>query len=173
MNEKELRTFCMKLLAWLNAIVPHRKLDLRNGIWDNVQLYNVPKFGGFHERQQSPVIFEHIAEVEQFSRIVEKLLRAFAILLELPDEDQLVKDHQYDVADEKQTVVELYSPGHSNLGTVTLLFGQAVAALQLLDSEGECVHRVHAPPADQTHVDRLGVLYVAWEYNRGSHSVLC
>jgi isopenicillin N synthase-like dioxygenase len=194
-----------------------------------VQVYNIPKFDGYHERQQPPLLSENIAEIEAFSRVcipkisynpnqaltivsqkchtevVEKLLRLFAILLELPDEDQLVRDHQYNVkgedhlrymhyaarsAEENEKVGGLYSPGHTDLGSITLLFRQPVAALQILNSEGEwkwvrpqdgtitintcdaltaltggliksSVHRVHTPPADQAHVDRLGVLYFA------------
>lgn len=93
-------------------------------------------------------------------------------------------------AEENKKVGELYSPGHTDLGTVTLLFRQPVAALQILNSEGQwkwvrpqdgtitintcdaltaltggfvksSIHRVHAPPQDQAHVDRLGVLYFA------------
>lgn len=137
--------------------------------------------------------------------VVLKLLRLFAILLELPDEDQLVRDHQYDVKGEdhlrymhyaarneedNQKLADLYVPGHTDLGTLTLLFRQPVAALQILNSEGKwkwvkpqdgtitintcdaltaltggyiksSIHRVHAPPQDQAHVDRLGVLYFA------------
>jgi isopenicillin N synthase-like dioxygenase len=139
------------------------------------------------------------------TEVVEKLLRLFAILLELPNEDQLVRDHQYNVkgedhlrymhyaarsAEENEKVGGLYSPGHTDLGSITLLFRQPVAALQILNSDGDwkwvrpqdgtitintcdaltaltggliksSVHRVHTPPADQAHVDRLGVLYFA------------
>ncbi|KAI0146643.1 hypothetical protein BJ166DRAFT_571429 [Pestalotiopsis sp. NC0098] len=186
----------------------HRKIA--NGVKDNIQVYNIPKFDGFHARQQPPVLGEHVREIEAFSRkcheeVVVKLLRLFAILLELPDEDQLVRDHQYDVkgedhlrymhyaarsAEENKSLAELYVPGHTDLGTLTLLFRQPVAALQILNSEGgwkwvkpqdgtitintcdaltaltggyvkSSIHRVHAPPADQAHVDRLGVLYFA------------
>ena len=134
-----------------------------------------------------------------------KLLKLFAIMLELPDEDQLVREHQYDVkgedhlrymhykarsAEENAQVGELYTPGHTDLGSITLLFRQPVAALQILNSKGEwkwvkpqdetitinicdalsaitggylksSVHRVRTPPEDQAHVDRLGVLYFA------------
>jgi isopenicillin N synthase-like dioxygenase len=87
-------------------------------------------------------------------------------------------------------VGELYSPGHTDLGSVTLLFRQPVAALQILNSEQQwkwvkpqdetitinicdalqaltgnffksSIHRVHSPPDDQAHVDRLGVLFFA------------
>lgn len=175
-----------------------------------MQVYNLPKFDGYHERAQPPVLQNHIKEIEAFSRkchdqVVVKLLRLFAIILELPDEDQLVKDHEYDVKGEdhlrymhyaarspevNKQVGELYSPGHTDLGSVTLLFRQPVAALQILNSEQQwkwvkpqdetitinicdalqaltanffksSIHRVHSPPDDQAHVDRLGVLFFA------------
>ncbi|KAB8073250.1 hypothetical protein BDV29DRAFT_201924 [Aspergillus leporis] len=192
-----------------NGYRPAGHRILGNGVRDNVQVYNIPKFDGHHQRQQPPVLANNIDEIEAFSRkchteVVEKLLRLIAILLELP-EDQLVRDHQYDVqgedhlrymhysarsAEENKKVGDLYSPGHTDLGTVTLLFRQPVAALQILNSEGQwkwvrpqdgtitintcdaltaltggliksSIHRVHAPPPDQAHVDRLGVLYFA------------
>ncbi|KAJ6028600.1 Clavaminate synthase-like protein [Penicillium herquei] len=193
-----------------NGYRPAGHRIMGNGVKDNVQVYNIPKFDGFHQRQQPPVIADRIEEVEAFSRkchteVVEKLLRLFAILLELPSEDQLVRDHQYDVkgedhlrymhyaarsAEENKKVNGLYSAGHTDLGSITLLFRQPVAALQILNSAGEwkwvrpqdgtitintcdaltaltggyiksSIHRVHTPPADQAHVDRLGVLYFA------------
>ncbi|PWY90586.1 Clavaminate synthase-like protein [Aspergillus sclerotioniger CBS 115572] len=193
-----------------NGYRPAGDRVLGNGIKDNVQVYNIPKFDGYHKRLQPPVLADNIHEIETFSRkchteVVEKLLRLFAILLELPDEDQLVRDHLYDIKGEdhlrymhyaarnaeiNKKVGGLYSPGHTDLGTVTLLFRQPVAALQILNSEGQwkwvrpqdgtitintcdaltaltggliksSIHRVHVPPADQAHVDRLGVLYFA------------
>ncbi|KAL5333326.1 hypothetical protein BJX70DRAFT_403668 [Aspergillus crustosus] len=191
-----------------NGYRPAGHRILGNGIKDNVQVYNIPKFDGHHPRPQPGLLTKHIAEIEAFSRkchseVVVKLLRLFAILLELPDEDQLVKTHQYDFegedhlrymhyaarsVEENRLVGELYTPGHTDLGTVTLLFRQPVAALQILNSENQwkwvrpqdgtitintcdaltaltggliksSVHRVHAPPADQSGIDRLGVLY--------------
>ncbi|KAI9732601.1 MAG: hypothetical protein M1834_003937 [Cirrosporium novae-zelandiae] len=186
----------------------HRRLV--DDIYDNVEVYNIPKFDGFHERKQPKVLQDHIDEIEAFQRkiheeVVLKLLRIFAVVLELPDEEQLVKDHFYNergedhlrymfyghrTPEENKKVGELYSPGHTDLGTVTLLFRQPVAALQILNSDNEwkwvkpqdatitinicdalsaltggyfksSVHRVHAPPPDQAHIDRLGVLYFA------------
>ncbi|SPO07421.1 probable iron/ascorbate family oxidoreductases [Cephalotrichum gorgonifer] len=193
-----------------NGYRPAGRRVVANNVKDNVEVYNIPKFDGFHNRQQPAILEENIKEIEEFSRkchdeVVVKLLRLFAILLELPDEDQLVKDHQYDVvgedhlrymhyaarsAEDNAKVADLYTPGHTDLGTVTLLFRQPVAALQILNSEGQwkwvkpqdgtitintcdaltaltggliksSIHRVHGPPADQAHVDRLGVLYFA------------
>lgn len=74
---------------------------LTETIKDNVQVYNIPKFDGFHKRAQPAVLQDHINEIEKFSRkcheqVVVKLLKLFAIMLELPDEEQLVRDHVYD-----------------------------------------------------------------------------
>ncbi|CAK4030299.1 iron ascorbate family oxidoreductase [Lecanosticta acicola] len=193
-----------------NGYRPAGLRELTKDIKDNIQVYNLPKFDGYHDRPQPPVLADHIKEIESFSRkcheqVVVKLLKLFALLLELPDENQLVKDHLYDVkgedhlrymhykarsAEENQQVGELYTPGHTDLGSITLLFRQPVAALQILNSKGEwkwvrpqdetitinicdalsaitggylksSVHRVRTPPEDQAHLDRLGVLYFA------------
>ncbi|KAJ5387665.1 iron/ascorbate family oxidoreductase [Penicillium cosmopolitanum] len=172
-----------------NGYRPAGHRILGNGIKDNVQVYNIPKFDGYHQRQQPPVISENIAEIEAFSRkchteVVEKLLRLFAILLELPDEEQLVRDHQYDVRGEDHLRYMHYAARSAEETRKS----EPVAALQILNSDGNwkwvrpqdgtitintcdaltaltggliksSVHRVHAPPADQAHVDRLGVLY--------------
>ncbi|KAK4624368.1 UPF0676 protein [Fulvia fulva] len=179
-------------------------------IRDNIQVYNLPKFDGHHKRVHPPVLQDHSKEIESFSRkchekVVVKLLKLFAHLLELPDEDQLVRDHVYDIKgedhlrymhyqarplEESRIVGDLYTPGHTDLGSITLLFRQPVAALQILNSAGEwkwvkprdetitinicdalsaltggylksSVHRVRAPPEDRAHLDRLGVLFFA------------
>ncbi|KAK8065055.1 hypothetical protein PG997_011802 [Apiospora hydei] len=89
----------------------------------------------------------------------------------------------------------LWSGGHTDLGTITLLFRQPVAALQIREHEtgqwkwakpldgsltvNTCdalsfltggyikstIHRVALPPADQRHVDRLGLLYFSRPQN--------
>ncbi|PIA94103.1 hypothetical protein CB0940_07992 [Cercospora beticola] len=200
-----------------NGYRPAGLRQLTETIRDNVEVYNIPKFDGFHHRAQPPVLQDHIKEIEMFSRkchdlVITKLLKLFAILLELPSEDQLVDLHKYDTKgedhlrymhykartpEENKLVGELYSPGHTDLGSLTLLFRQPVAALQILNSKNEwkwvrpqdatitvnicdalsaltgnwlksSVHRVHAPPEDQAHVDRLGVLY----FSRPNNHVL-
>ncbi|KAM7183120.1 hypothetical protein V8F33_013791 [Rhypophila sp. PSN 637] len=203
-NEDDLRS------GEYNGYRPAGLRTIGNGVKDNIQVYNIPKFDGHHNRSHPAILQDNIQEIEEFSRkchdeVVVKLLRLFAILLELEDEDQLVKDHLYDVkgedhlrymhykareAEENKKVADLYGAGHTDLGTVTLLFRQPVAALQILNSEGQwkwvkpqdatitintcdaltaltggliksSIHRVHAPPADQAHLDRLGLLYFA------------
>lgn len=96
---------------------------------------------------------------------------------------------------EENTRLGLWGRGHTDLGSFTLLFRQPVAALQIRHhTTGEwkwvkpqdgtvtvntcdalsfltggyvrsTVHRVAAPPKDQQHVDRLGLLYFSRPHN--------
>lgn len=82
----------------------------------------------------------------------------------------------------------IYVRGHTDFGSVTFLFSQSIGGLQLQTREGawqdvkhvpgsiivntadmmnfwtngylqSCVHRVVAPPKDQEHLDRFGLIY--------------
>ncbi|KAM0819755.1 hypothetical protein AB5N19_05571 [Seiridium cardinale] len=149
----------------------HRKIA--NGVNDNIQVYNIPNFDGFSKRQRPPVLDNHIQENESFSckchQVVLKLLRLFAILLELPDEEQLARGHQYDVkgedhlrhmhyaarnVDENQKVADLLCPrahGSWNTDTAVSPTGRSPANPQL--------GRKSEVGETAGCVDRLGVLY--------------
>ncbi|KAF2113837.1 gibberellin 2-oxidase [Lophiotrema nucula] len=183
---------------------------------DNVEMYNIPKFTpDFKDKYDHPdLVKAHLDEIEVFhkalhSNVVLPLLRLFAIILQLPDEDYLVKQHTYDKKSEDHFRYMLYHPrsaeewkasnygsttGHTDLGTVTLLFRQPVAGLQILGEDGNwtwvsaqpgtitvnladtishltggwlksSVHRVVAPPEDQRSYKRTGLLYFARPHN--------
>lgn len=183
---------------------------------DNIEMYNIPKFTDDFKGQYSHpgLIKAHLPEIEVFHRalhsnVVLPLLRLFAIILKLPDEDYLVKQHTYEKKSEDHFRYMLYHPrteeewaaskygatgGHTDLGTVTLLFRQPVAGLQILGEDGNwswvsaqpgtitvnladtishltggwlksSVHRVVAPPQDQRQYKRTGLLYFARPHN--------
>ncbi|CZT49000.1 related to gibberellin 20-oxidase [Rhynchosporium secalis] len=183
---------------------------------DNYEIFNIPKFtDDFKGKYSLPdLLKEHIDEIEVFSKalhsnVVIPLLRLFAIILELPDEEYLVKQHTYAEKSEDHFRYMIYhtrtpeeheasgygqSAGHTDLGTVTLLFRQPVAGLQILGDDGKwtyvsaqpgtitvnladtishltggwlksSVHRVVAPPRDQWPYDRTGLLYFARPHN--------
>ncbi|CDO71806.1 hypothetical protein BN946_scf184939.g30 [Trametes cinnabarina] len=97
--------------------------------------------------------------------------------------------------EENLKIGRLWGQGHTDLGSWTLLFRQPVAALQIKNhATGEwkwvkpqdgtltvnacdalsfltggyvrsTIHRVAAPPKDQEHVDRLGLLYFSRPHN--------
>jgi isopenicillin N synthase-like dioxygenase len=183
---------------------------------DNIEIYNFPKFtDDFRGKYAQPDLLQaHLPEIEEFqkalhSNVVLPLLRLFAIVLQLPDEDYLVKQHTYDRKSEDHSRYMIYHPrteaewaeakygatgGHTDLGTLTLLFRQPVAGLQILGEDGNwtwvsaqpdtitvnladtishltggwlksSVHRVVAPPEDQRQYSRTGLLYFARPHN--------
>ncbi|KAI1665130.1 non-hem dioxygenase in morphine synthesis N-terminal [Pyrenophora tritici-repentis] len=190
--------------------------SLRANVKDNIEIYNIPKltpdFAGKYT--QPPLLQAHISEIESFQRVLHSnivipLLRLFAIVLQLPDEEYLVKQHTYDKKSEDHFRYMIYharteeewaaskygaTDGHTDLGTVTLLFRQPVAGLQILGEDGNwtwvraqpgtitvnladtishltggwlksSVHRVVAPPRDQREYERTGLLYFARPHN--------
>nr|XP_019009524.1 uncharacterized protein I206_06173 [Kwoniella pini CBS 10737]OCF48305.1 hypothetical protein I206_06173 [Kwoniella pini CBS 10737] len=172
------------------------------------QVDNIPKFiKDFPGKEAHPgPVQRNWEKIEYFAKtvqhnVIERLLIIFAIVLELEDERYFVNRHQYEIRGEdhlrymlytardeeiNKKAQELYSTGHTDLGSITLLFRQPVAGLQVLNSDGSyrwvkpvkgtvstadtlsllsgryfksSIHRVSVPPADQQHLDRLGVLF--------------
>lgn len=129
--------------------------ELLPGLKDNVEMYNVFKFIPELERSQPDVINQHRDEIEAFQRhiaegTVQKLLTLISIVLELP-EDALANGHRYnDISDchlrymiyrartkeENAKYENLYSRGHTDFGSLTLLFRQPIAALQVRLADG-------------------------------------
>ncbi|KAK6214136.1 hypothetical protein LQW54_004738 [Pestalotiopsis sp. IQ-011] len=192
-----------------NGYKPLGIREVRPGIYDNTEIYNIPKFIPELERPQPSVILDNRAEIEHFARhihdhVVGKLLVLFALVLELPDETYFLRRHRYDARSDchlrymkyhqrtpaqNKALDNVWVKGHTDFGSLTLLFRQPVAALQVRGPDGESwrwvrphpgsitvniadslefltngflkssIHRVVAPPPDQAGVDRLGVLY--------------
>ncbi|KAG6911075.1 hypothetical protein DXG01_004590 [Tephrocybe rancida] len=175
---------------------------------ENVEVLNVPKYTpDYASVPRHDFINNFEDEIAHFQRkvwanVIRKLFVLFAIILELP-EDYFVNQHHYDSPSEDHLRYMIYHPrspeedkkigdqwlaGHTDFGSLTLLFSQHVAALQVrtpdndwqwvrpvdggiicnaadtlvLDQGGyikSAIHRVVRPPADQAHLERLGLLY--------------
>ncbi|RDB23400.1 hypothetical protein Hypma_009341 [Hypsizygus marmoreus] len=179
---------------------------------ENMEMLNLPKSTPDYDsvpRHEFIKTFQD--EIAPFHRLVwenviRKLFVLFAIILELP-ENYFVDRHSYDVpsedhlrymiyhprsAEDDKKINEQWSVGHTDFGqwSLTLLFAQTVAALQIRTPDNEwkwvkpveggitcnaadtisfltkgyiksTVHRVVRPPADQTHLERLGLFYFA------------
>ncbi|KZP01311.1 Clavaminate synthase-like protein [Calocera viscosa TUFC12733] len=184
-----------------------------SGLKDRIEIWNMPKFNGYFPQEYPELIKEHLPEIEEFARalhseVLDPLFVLLALALELP-EDYFTNIHLYKEKSEdhlrymkysKYTAEEnaklnLWTPGHTDLGSFTLLFRQPVAALQIKDPvKGEwkwvkpqdgtitvnacdalsfltggyvrsTIHRVTVPPKDQQQVDRLGLLYFSRPHN--------
>jgi hypothetical protein len=114
-----------------------------------------PEFNGLFPRDHPQLIKDNIAEVEEFARdlhskVLDPLHDLVSLALELPQdffrnlhkyesksEDHLryMKYSKYDEEGQRKILAAdgLYSQGHTDLGTLTLLFRQPVAALQIKD----------------------------------------
>ncbi|KAJ5728908.1 UPF0676 protein [Penicillium malachiteum] len=187
-----------------------------NNHGDNIEAYNIPKFTpDFAGKYAHPPLIErHIAEIEAFSKhlhehIVLPLMVLFGVVLEFTDNELLAKLHSYEkLSDDHYRYMkyrqrtskehkEAQGPqvkGHTDLGSLTLLFRQPVAGLQILGDDNQwryvrplpdtvtvnvadilslltggylksSIHRVIAPPQDQWGYDRMGLLYFARPHN--------
>lgn len=188
-----------------------RRVD-PSGQKDNVEIYNFAKFTkDFEGKYDHPdLIKAHLPEIEVFakalhSNVVLPLIRLFEIVLKLPEKNYLVNQHTYEPRSEdhfrymiyKKSTPEYHEArqqalvhGHTDLGSLTLLFRQPVAGLQILGDDGNwtyvsaqpgtitvnladtlshltggylksSVHRVLSPPEDQIEYNRTGLLYFA------------
>jgi len=179
-----------------------------SGVKENIEMLNIPKpIPAYANEPKHRIVRENYAEIASFHRevwekVVRKLFVLISIILELP-EDYLSNAHAYDeksddhlrymiynVRTQKEwDLAQAYSKGgHTDFGSLTLLFSQHVAGLQIRTPEGawkyvkavdggitcnaadtltfltkgfvkSTVHRVVTPPADQLNIPRLGLLY--------------
>ncbi|KAH6702906.1 gibberellin 2-oxidase [Leptodontidium sp. MPI-SDFR-AT-0119] len=178
------------------------------GVKENIEMLNIPKaIPQLAKEPKHKIILENYEEISSFHRdvwekVVRKLFVLISIILELPENylvdahayDQLSDDHLrymiYNVRSQQEwDLAQAYSKGgHTDFGSLTLLFSQHVAGLQIRTPEGEwkyvkhvdggitcnaadtlsfltkgfvksTIHRVVTPPSDQINIPRLGLLY--------------
>ncbi|KAI8314055.1 Aldehyde dehydrogenase [Colletotrichum sp. SAR11_59] len=177
------------------------------GIKENIEMLNIHKdIPAWGQVGRHRVVEENWDEIRNFHRdvweVARKLFVLIAIILELPENyladahayDQVSDDHLrymiYNVrTDEEWDKAQAYSKGgHTDFGSLTLLFSQHVAGLQIRTPEGDwkyvkpveggitcnaadtltfltngfiksTIHRVVKPPRDQIDIPRLGLLY--------------
>ncbi|KAL5119165.1 hypothetical protein ACEQ8H_002872 [Pleosporales sp. CAS-2024a] len=185
----------------------HEKKVMSTSVLDNVESVNIPKFIASNAHEPfHPYLRPFQAEIEDFSRralaLASKILTLFSIILQLPD-DYFAKQHRYQDASEDHLRYMLYHPrsaadddkvantwsrAHTDFGSLTLLWSQNVAGLQLKTPSGQwkyvppvdngiicnvgdtldfwsagylksTIHRVQRPPEDQASLKRLGLFY--------------
>ncbi|CAI6334777.1 unnamed protein product [Periconia digitata] len=185
----------------------NEKKIMGTDILDNVESVNIPKFIPQNASEPfHPFLRQYNTEIEDFSRrslaLADKIFTLFSIILELP-EDYFSKQHLYKDQSEDHLRYMIYRPrsaaddakvqntwsrAHTDFGSLTLLWSQNVAGLQLKTPSGEwksvppvddgiicnvgdtldfwsagflksTIHRVVRPPSDQAHIHRLGLFY--------------
>ncbi|KAM4057776.1 2OG-Fe(II) oxygenase superfamily protein [Hirsutella rhossiliensis] len=190
-----------------NGYRPLGSIEQFPGLRDNWECYHVFKFNPEYQKEHPDIVKDHYAEIEKFHRFVHqdvayKVLRLIATVLELP-EDFMVNHHRYESScssflrymkyyprtpEENDKYKHIYTRGHTDFGSVTFLFSQPIAGLELQERDGSwkavrhipgsivvntadmlhfwtngylasCMHRVVSPPPEQAHMERFGLIY--------------
>ncbi|KAH9903173.1 Clavaminate synthase-like protein [Cubamyces lactineus] len=182
--------------------------DISDGVRDQIEQYSL------HCTVTDPEIQEHPRAIEPFLpelraftehnyyHVMHPLLRMLAQGMELPEET-FVHLHNFGsptetsarmmkyyprLAEEEARTNNVWLKGHTDIGTITILWSQPVSGLQILCPDGKwrwvrhidnaltvnigdsmeflsggyykaTIHRVRQPPADQAGYARLGVFY--------------
>ncbi|TBU25799.1 Clavaminate synthase-like protein [Dichomitus squalens] len=187
---------------------PRALWTIDNGVRDQHEQYALHRtvFGGQkHPKALEPFLPELRAFCEHnHYNVLHNILRLLAIGMEI-DEETFVKMHGFDAvgdsharwikyyprtAEEESKTNSVWLKGHTDTGTVTILYSQPIAALQILSPDGKwrwvkhienalvvnigeslemlsggfykaTIHRVVQPPMDQRGLVRLGAYYFA------------
>lgn len=127
-----------------NGYKPLGLREIQPGIFDNTEIFNIPKFIPEYERPQPEIIQEHRQEIETFAKtiysdVVRKLLTLFAIILEL-DEDYFLKHHRYE---QKSDCHLRYMKYHARSAEENARLGTVWVKGKCLDRLISPVERIH------------------------------
>lgn len=177
------------------------------GVRDQIEHYNIHE--DVKRKEHLEALRPFLPEISEFAEhnrfnILVPLLRLLALGLELP-EDTFVKQHDVEApsdtwvrfmkyyprsAEDEEKTKNVWLKGHTDFGSLSLLWSQPISALQILAPDGKwkwvrhienalvinagdaleflsgqfykaTIHRVVQPPEDQRDLTRLGVFYFA------------
>jgi len=177
------------------------------GVHDQVENYNVNR--DVTKKEHPEAVKPVLPEIREFAKqnhfkVLHPILRLLALGMELP-ENTFADIHGYDAvgetyvrfmkyyprsAEEEAQTKNVWLKGHTDFGSITILYSQPVAALQILSPDGKwrwirhipnalvinagdaleylsggfyrgTIHRVVQPPPSQHGYTRLGVFYFA------------
>ncbi|KAG1737557.1 uncharacterized protein EDB91DRAFT_483113 [Suillus paluster] len=203
-SEKQIYAATMKQTGSYQGYKLRQYWHIDAGVRDQLEHYNINR--DVTKRGHPEVLRPLLPEIKEFGKktylnVLHPILRLIARSLELP-EDTLVNSHDYDAVGETYTrfmnyprtdeeeskTKNVWLKGHTDFGSITILWSQPIAALQILTREGEwrwirhmenalvvnagdamdfltggyykgTIHRVVQPPEDQRNYTRLGVFY--------------
>ncbi|KAH9934556.1 Clavaminate synthase-like protein [Epithele typhae] len=207
-NEKKLYASNMKETGKCGGYKPREYWHIDNGVRD--QIDNIHMYRSVDGLQEYPkALHPLLPEIRAFCehnhyKILHPILRLLARGMELP-EDTFVNMHNFEALGETGVRFIKYYPrseedevkaknvwlkGHTDIGSITILWSQPVSGLQILSPDGKwrwvkhtdnalvvnvgdalemlsggfykaTIHRVVQPPADQRTALRLGTFYFA------------
>ncbi|KZT08212.1 Clavaminate synthase-like protein [Laetiporus sulphureus 93-53] len=180
---------------------------INGGVRDQIEQYNMDR--DVSKSEHPKALRPFLPEIDAFSRychydILNPILRLLALGLELPEEtfvnihgfednnETAIRFMKYFPRSEKEELIteNVWLKGHTDIGSVSMLFSQPISALQMLSPDGKwrwvkhidhalvinagdvmeflsggfykaTIHRVVQPPEDQRGYPRVGVFYFA------------
>ncbi|KAF8888023.1 hypothetical protein BD779DRAFT_1440344 [Infundibulicybe gibba] len=206
-EDKQKYVAAMKADGSYQGYKPRQYWHIDAGVRDQLEHYNINP--DVTKKQHPAELRPFLPEISEFAKhnhfnVLFPLLRLLALGLELPEET-FVKQHDFNAptdtwirfmkyyprTEEDETKTKnVWLKGHTDFGSLTLLWSQPVAALQIMTPEkkwkwirhienalvvntGEAleflsggfykgtIHRVVQPPPDQRNLTRLGAFYFA------------
>ncbi|KAI0783196.1 Clavaminate synthase-like protein [Abortiporus biennis] len=179
--------------------------EIENGVQDQLEHYNINR--DITKKQHPEAVRPLLPEIQAFAKhnhfdVLFPILRLLAIGLELP-EDTFVNHHGFEAVgetyvrfmkyyprseEEEQKTNQVWLKGHTDFGSITILWSQPVSSLQILSKDGKwrfikhidnalvinagdaleflsggyykaTIHRVIQPPKDQRGHTRVGAFY--------------
>ncbi|ESK97388.1 hypothetical protein Moror_17819 [Moniliophthora roreri MCA 2997] len=205
LEEKKRYEGTMKITGSYQGYKLREYWHIDGGVRDQIEVYNINR--DVTKRGHPEALCPFLPEIEAFARqnqfnVLHPILRLLALGLQIPEET-FVDMHNFSAVGETYVRFMKYFPrteeeesksknvwlkGHTDIGTITILYSQPVAALQILSPDGRwrwvkhienalvinagdamefltggfyraTIHRVVQPPPDQRHATRLGVFY--------------
>lgn len=206
-DEKRLYACDFRKTGLYAGYKPRQQWHISGGVHDQIEQYNMNRDVTINEHPRA--IRPLLPEIDAFNRfchfeVLFPILRLLALGLELPEET-FVEMHGFEDDNETAVVFIKYFPrsddeevktrnvwlkGHTDSGSVSILWSQPISALQILSPDGKwrwirhvdnalvinagdaieflsggfykaTIHRVVQPPADQRGYARVGVFYFA------------
>ncbi|TDL21684.1 Clavaminate synthase-like protein [Rickenella mellea] len=204
-DEKRVYAGTMKQTGSYQGYKLRNYWHIDGGVRDQLENYNINR--DVTKKTHPAALRPLLPEIYEFARfnhfhVLHEVFRLLALGLELP-QDTFVNLHGYDAVGESYVRFMKYYPrsdeeevksknvwlkGHTDFGTITILWSQPVAALQIFSSDGTwkwvkhipnalvinagdalsfltagifpaTIHRVVQPPPDQRQYTRLGAFY--------------
>ncbi|TFK69864.1 Clavaminate synthase-like protein [Pluteus cervinus] len=204
-DEKKVYAGTMKATGSYQGYKLRQYWHIDAGVHDQLEHYNINR--DTSKRQHPEALRPYLGDVTAFAEhnhfnVLHPILRLLARGLELP-EDTLVDLHGFSAIgetyapnessyprslEEEEKTKNVWLKGHTDFGTITILYSQPVGGLQILTPNGvwkwvkyipnalvinagdameflsggyyrATIHRVIQPPEDQQNYTRLGVFY--------------
>ncbi|KAJ6453601.1 hypothetical protein C8R45DRAFT_1192872 [Mycena sanguinolenta] len=191
-DEKRLYSANTKVTGSYQGYKLRQYWHIDNGVQDQIEHYAIHRDVTMRQHPEA------LSQDTHF-RVLHPILRLLALGLELPeDSEALVDIHGFSSVgetyprseDDEFKTKNVWLKGHTDIGSITALYSQPIAALQILGQDGKwkwvkhienaviinagdvmeflsggyykaTIHRVIQPPVDQQNHPRLGVFYFA------------